>query len=58
MGGEANPAPDEYLTYLVMDRLHKFESEVEREPARHISRLLIIMGVEAKVQKAKQDQGV
>jgi len=58
MGGNDNPPPDEWLTYLVMDKLHKFESEVMREPARDIYRLLTIMGVEAEVQEAKRQQKV
>lgn len=58
MGGKANPAPDEWLTYLVMDKLHKFESEVLREPARNIYRLLTIMTVEDEVNEAKRQQGV
>lgn len=58
MGGKDNPPPDEWLTYLVMDKLHKFESEVMREPARDIYRLLTIMSVEAEVQEAKRTQRV
>lgn len=58
MGGADYPPPDEWLTYLVMDKLHKFESEVMREPARDIYRLLTIMAVEGEVQEAKRTQGV
>lgn len=58
MGGADNPPPDEWLIYLVMDKLHKFESEVMREPARDIYRLLTMMSVEAEVQKARQEQRV
>lgn len=58
MGGADNPPPDEWLIYLVMDKLHKFESEVLREPARDIYRLLTMMSVEAEVQEAKQKQRV
>lgn len=58
MGGDDNPPPDEWLIYLVMDKLHKFESEVLREPARDIYRLLTMMSVEAEVNKARREQGV
>lgn len=58
MGGNDNPAPDELLTYRVMEKLNKFESEVNREPARDIYRLLTIMAVEADVMEQKRKQGV
>lgn len=58
MGGQEYPPPDEWLTYLVMDKLHKFESEVMREPARDIYRLLTIMAVEGEVNEAKQKQKI
>lgn len=58
MADKSVEPPDEWLTYIVMDKLHKFESEVMREPARDIYRLLTIMSVEAEVQEAKRTQGV
>lgn len=58
MGGKENPAPEEYLTYLVMCKLHKFESEVNAEPARHINRLLTIMNVEGHVNEERQRQQI
>jgi hypothetical protein len=52
---ERYPPPPEYAEYLICERFHKFPSEVEREPARDMDRLLIIMSVEAEVQRARNN---
>jgi len=49
------PIPEEYYEYLICEHFHKFPSEVEREPARDMYRLLVIMSVETEVQKTRQN---
>lgn len=50
VGGHANPAPDEYVEFVVAREFGKWPSEVEREPAREIYRILMMMQVEADVR--------
>jgi hypothetical protein len=52
--GDRFPVPEEYHEYLICKTFGKLPSEVDREPARDIYRLLTMMAVENEVQNAKQ----
>lgn len=52
------PAPDEYLEFVICSRFHKLPSELQREPARNVMRLLAIMTAEAEVAEARREAGI
>lgn len=48
------PAPAEYVEYVLCQRFHKLPSEVRREPLPNILVVLECMAAEAKVDKMRR----
>lgn len=55
MQSDAYPVPEEYHEYIICKTFGKLPSELDREPARDIYRLLTMMAVESEVQEARRN---